>query len=288
MSAPTIGELLFTTAETLNKRGLPSPRLDAEVLLAYLLQKSRTDLYINIDQTVPENRVIEYLQMVQKRLAREPISYITGEQEFMSLAFRVNRDVLIPRPETEIIVEEVTVCKPRSILDIGTGSGAIAVSSAYYLPESRVWAVDISVKALEVARFNACRHGVADRISFFAGNLLEPLRSEEYDGFFDVITANLPYIPTGEMDSLPRDVLGYEPQQALDRGTDGLMYYRELAPGACRLLREGGVMLLEIGWNQAVQLKSFINGLGFTGLEVKKDLAGLDRIVKVVNGKFRR
>lgn len=293
MSPLTIGELLARAAAILRNGGISSPRLDAEVLLAFLLDKSRTGLYNDYNCPVPGSKIDQYLCMVERRLKREPVAYITGEKEFMSLMFKVNRDVLIPRPETELLVEEAIGCKPVRVLDIGTGSGAIAVSLAYCLPESRVWAVDISPKALEIARFNACRHNAADRVSFLAGNLGDPLHPGEFNGFFDLITANLPYIPTSEMDSLPEDVKDYEPRQALDGGPDGLMYYRELAPAAYRLLREDGYLLLETGWNQADELTRFLRDVGFHECCIRKDLAGLDRVLKArkqghVNGSVRR
>lgn len=280
MNPATVREALAAATASLRQGGIENPRLDAEVLLAFVLQTTRTSLYINMESTVPEPDRVRYISLVQRRLTGEPVAYITGHREFMSLAFRVDRNVLIPRPETELLVEEALTIKPLSIIDVGTGSGAIAVSLAYYLPTSLVTAVDIYPDALGIAAANAENHGVADRITFVQGNLLEPLDNPELFGRFDLIAANLPYIPSGEMNNLPVDVRRFEPATALDGGADGLYYYRLLGPGAYRLLKNSGILLLEIGYGQFAELKDFLAVLGYANITVVKDLAGLDRIVK--------
>lgn len=274
-------EALAKATGVLRLQGLETARLDAEVILAFVLQTSRPDLYLKSEDIIPAGAAKEYFSMVNRRLKREPVAYITGEKEFMSLGFKVNRNVLIPRPDTEIMVAEALVIKPLRIIDVGTGSGAVAVSLAYYLPDCEVLAIDISPAALEAARFNAARHGMSDRISFVQGNLLDPLGSTELNSRFDVITANLPYIPSPEMDNLPVDVRGYEPLGALDGGPDGLDCYREMCPRAMELLKKGGVLLFEVGYDQAVIMRSYMNGLGYSNIETIRDLSGLDRIIKV-------
>lgn len=275
-------EALADAANILRLKGLETPRLDAEVILGFLLKVSRTDLYINHDSLLSADLLEEYLSLIKRRANREPVAYITGEREFMSLLFMVNNNVLIPRPETEIIVEEALKSKPLRIIDVGTGSGAIAVSMAYYIPESTVWAVDISPQALETARLNAICHHVNDRVNFIEGNLLDNFMIMDFSGTFDLITANLPYIPSGEMDNLPEDVRNYEPAKALDGGVDGLAYYRQLCPDAFKLLKPGGILLLEAGYDQTQDLKQLLEDLEYIDIKVIKDLAGLNRIVKAI------
>ena len=282
MAAVAIKEALTRAVEDLKLKGIDTARIDAEVLLAFVLKISRTDLYIKSEELINEDRLAQFFSIVSRRGDREPVAYLTGEREFMSLSFVTNKNVLIPRPETEILVEEALAIKPLRIIDVGTGSGAIAVSLAHYLPECRVWAVDISSKALAVARLNANRHGVEERISFYQGDLLAPLSSSEFFGSFDLITANLPYIPTPEIDNLPIDVRGFEPLGALDGGVDGLKYYCELGLKAFELLIDNGVILLEVGYSQASQIRDALENWGFRETTILRDLAGIDRIVKAV------
>lgn len=278
--ALSIREALSKATEILRSRGIETGRLDAEVLLANVLDFTRTDLYIKDELVLEDDKLNEYFSMVRRRSDREPVAYITGEKEFMSLSFKVNNNVLIPRPETEMLVEEALEIKPLRIIDVGTGSGAIAVSLAYYLPQSNVKAIDISAEALEVARENIIRHGVQERVELLQGNLLEPFDSPVYYSSFDLITANLPYIPTPDMPVLPYDVRGYEPEGALDGGTDGLSYYRVMGPMALKVLSSGGMLLLEFGYTQAAPLAALLEGLGFCDIKIIQDLAGLDRIIK--------
>lgn len=278
--ALSIREALSQATGLLHSCGIETARLDAEVMLANVLNTSRIDLYIKDGLVIEDDKLNKYFSMVRRRSDREPVAYITGEKEFMSLSFKVNNNVLIPRPETEILVEEALEIKPLRIIDVGTGSGAISVSLAYYLPESIVKAIDISVTALEVARENAIRHGVDKRVELLQGDLLEPFDSSEFFCSFNLITANLPYIPTPEMPKLPYDVRGYEPEGALDGGVDGLSFYRGMGPAAFKLLTNGGILLLELGYRQAAPLADFLKGLGFSDVKILQDLAGLDRIIK--------
>ncbi len=274
----TFKEAVSKGAEILRSKSIETARLDAEVLLAHVLNISRIDLYLR-DGLIGESELSEYFRVVRRRSDREPVAYLTGEKEFMSLTFKVCNSVLIPRPETEILVEKALEIKPFSVIDVGTGSGAIAVSLAYYLPESCIRAVDTSFKALEVARENAARHGVADRVVFYQGHLLDPFDSQHLSQY-DLITANLPYIPTQEMSELPYDVRGYEPDGALHGGDDGLDLYRELLPAAVKLLKQGGCLLIEFGYLQADALAKMAAFHGFGRIEIIKDLAGLNRVIK--------
>lgn len=280
MNPATIRETLASATVSLREGGIENPRLDAEVLLAWVLQESRTSLYINMDKIIARPDLDRYGTYIERRLTGEPVAYITGEREFMSLAFYVDRDVLIPRPETEVLVEEALAIKPLRIVDVGTGSGAIAVSLAYYLPESSVTAIDLSTNALRIAAANAKSNGVGDRITFLPGDLLAPLDRPEFFGRFDLITANLPYIPSAEVENLPIDVRQFEPSTALDGGADGLHYYRELGPVAYRLLKNKGILLLEIGYDQYPCVRDLLTGLGYANIMVIKDLAGLERVAK--------
>ncbi|MDT3698342.1 MAG: peptide chain release factor N(5)-glutamine methyltransferase [Thermincola sp.] len=280
MNPVTVREALAAATIRLRGGGVAAPRLDAEVLLAFVLDAARTNLYINIDKTISGPDHARYSSCVQRRLTGEPVAYITGEKEFMSLTFCVDSNVLIPRPETEVLVEEALEIKPLRVVDVGTGSGAIAVSLAYYLPESLVTATDLSSAALRIAALNAANNSVSNRINFLHGDLLGPLDHPEFFGTFDLVAANLPYIPSVEMTGLPVDVRDFEPSSALDGGFDGLMYYRSLGPSAYRLLKSKGVLLVEIGYDQSAVMKDFLSGLGYANITVIKDLAGLERIVK--------
>jgi release factor glutamine methyltransferase len=278
----SIRDALTEATKELNHRGIETARLDSEVLLAYLLGLSRTDLYLRIDEKLSPEKVGEFDTVVRRRADFEPVAYITGEKEFMSLLFQVNRNVLIPRPETEVLIQEALAIRPLNIIDVGTGSGAIAVSLVFYLPDSYAVAIDISSEAIKTAHLNAVRHCVDKRISFMQADLLELLRKEGYQGRTDLITANLPYIPANEMDNLPPEVLGHEPAIALNGGPDGLDYYRQMIPDAYNLLKPDGVLLSEIGYNQAELMKDILVKAGFKDIRVINDLAGLNRIMRAV------
>ncbi|HHY36301.1 MAG TPA: peptide chain release factor N(5)-glutamine methyltransferase, partial [Firmicutes bacterium] len=245
-----------------------NPRLDAEVLLRYLLGISRTELYRDLDEDLPALVLSRYRELLARRAAGEPLQYLTGEREFMGLDFRVTPAVLIPRPETEIVVETALELarqelspakdKPLTLVDLGTGSGAIAVSLARFLPGARVYGVDISGAALAVAWENARRHGVADRITLCCGDFLTPLAAVGLFSRVDLLVSNPPYIPRGDLDNLPREVRVFEPRRALDGGEDGLEFYRRLAAGAPAFLRPGGWLVLEVGQGQAAAVRGLL------------------------------
>ncbi|MDD3364495.1 MAG: peptide chain release factor N(5)-glutamine methyltransferase [Syntrophomonas sp.] len=272
-----IRDLLEWTTRYFLDRGMQESRLEAEVLLAYVLEKNRVYLYANYEEPVNQAERETYRGYIKRRSAGEPLAYITGQREFMSLSFRVSSDVLIPRPDTEVLVETaLNLAKAggiKRICDVGTGSGAIAVSLAVYLSEVEVYAVDLSPAALEIARDNARIHGAL--VTLREGDLLEPMVNEEK---MDLITANLPYIPDAEWQQLDTGVKDYEPRMALVAPGDGLDLYRRLLPQAYQLLRPGGFILLEIDPRQSEVAKVMMQS--FSEMEIIPDWAGRDRLLK--------
>lgn len=251
----TILKLLRWTAERFQKEGLSSPRLDAEVLLSSALGTDRVGLYSHFDKPLLPDELARYREMIRRRIRREPVAYITGRREFWSLSFKVNRHVLIPRPETEILVAEaLEKCLSRSfgpgdpkVLEIGTGSGAVAVALAKEVSSAVVTATDVSGEALALAEENAARNGVRERIMFLKGDLFSPV---EKDRRFHLILTNPPYIPREEMADLLPDVRDFEPVLALDGGRGGLDFYRRVLPEVGDFLLPGGWFLAEIGAGQ--------------------------------------
>lgn len=293
MKGNTVREIAGKGAAVLKQAGVDSYRLDAELLLAKALGKGRYFLHMNPDYRPEDRPVEEFLALVGRRAAREPLQYLTGVQEFMGLEFAVNPSVLIPRPDTETLVETVLDWLKRGgafgvpgpgagsdtffALDLGTGSGAIAVSLAFYCPRLKVKAVDISPEALETAKGNAIKHGVADRVEFIMGDLFSPF--EGTGDRFNLIVSNPPYISREEMHKVQREV-GYEPQAALYGGVDGLDFYRRIAEKAYRFLKSNGLLAVEIGYDQAEAVQDILIKSGaYTGVQVVKDLAGRNRTV---------
>jgi len=286
MSPISVREVLARAAGVLRRSGVDSARLDAEVLLAHVMRTSRTGLYMKSEGCLTDSQLNKFTELIDRRLQREPVSYLTGEKEFMSLEFRVTRDVLIPRPETEILVEWVIKKVEKLllsnnntiILDVGTGSGAIAVSLAKYVPLVKVWALDVSEKALALARENAQRMSVGHRIEFLCSDLLTGI-PPGLKGGVDFIVANLPYIPSADIPHLQAEVK-FEPVTALDGGGDGLDLYRRLIPQARDVLKTGGWLGMEMGISQTKALASLLpDSCWGGGVQVLKDYAGLDRFI---------
>lgn len=273
-----VEEILKKGTAVLKAAGITSPRVDAEVLLSFVLNCERLALYREPQREVAVGEAARFEELVARRAAGEPVAYLTGEKEFMGLRFAVTPAVLIPRPETELLVETaVTLLRGAAapvVADVGTGSGAVAVSLAVLLPAVRVFAVDISTAALAVARKNARRHQVSERVVFLKGDLLEPFAGNE--SFFDLIAANLPYVPSKEVARLPRPVRR-EPVLALDGGADGLALYRRLVSQARSLLKPGGYLLFEIGSGQGAAALGLLPPAWEAN--VVQDLAGRDRLV---------
>ena len=319
----TIAEALVRARAYLRARGVAGASLDAEVLLAHCTGLDRAGLYREAGRELGRKEAGFFRELVRRRAAREPVAYLVGHREFMGLDFAVGPGVLIPRPETELLVEEALALlgkmrgaagtsggpgapgpagsghgpparapgdpaaaggrarfpgnRTLRLAEAGTGSGAVAVSLARHLPGAHIHATDISRQALETARQNALRHGVAERITFWAGDLLAPLLEQKISRL-DLVAANLPYVPGDRLADLMPDVRLYEPLTALDGGPDGLALYRRLEPQARRLLAPGGYLLMEIDPSQVPLLAGFLDRREWE-YYVRRDLAGRDRLV---------
>ncbi|MCS7178842.1 MAG: peptide chain release factor N(5)-glutamine methyltransferase [Anaerolineae bacterium] len=253
-------------------------RLEAEVLLAHVTRLSRTALLAHPERLLTAEERVRYTDLLDRRRAGVPLPYLTGRVEFLDLEFTVTPAVLIPRPETEMLVERALEWAPRTAVDVGTGSGCIAVTLAVRLPHARVFATDLSYAALEVARMNAQRYGVADRIHFLQADLATPLR-----GPVDLVVSNPPYVAGEEWGSLPESVREYEPRLALDGGPGGLRVIRRLLRNAARWLRPGGVLLMEIGAGQGADALALARtALPGARARLYPDLAGRDRVLEVI------
>jgi release factor glutamine methyltransferase len=274
----TVRRLLEWTEDFLRKKGVESPRLEAQILLAHALECKKIDLYVRHDEEPPEDKRAAFREMIKKRAEGMPVAYLVGHREFYSLEFAVSPAVLIPRPETEtLVMEALRWLKSREaprVLDVGTGSGAIAVAVARQHKSARVTAVDVSSTALGVAAGNAQRHGVTDRVTFLEGDLFGPVAGQ----FFDLIVSNPPYIAEAEFPSLDVGVRDFEPRSALDGGPDGLAFYRRIAAAVASYLAPGGTVMVEIGATQ----ESSVRELFAARLEpgpTFMDAAGRPRVV---------
>lgn len=279
--AVRILDVINKTTPFFEKQGVESPRLTIELLLAHLLKKKRLELYLEFERELEEGMLEKLREMVRRRAAGEPIQYITGTAFFCGLEFAVDRRVLIPRPETELLVETTlarltTHHSPLTIIDVGTGSGCIAVALAKKLPAAEITAVDASAEALEIATANAKRHGVEKNIRFILGDLLNALPDSLR---VDAIVSNPPYIANGELAKLPKEVRDFEPRQALAAGEDGLDVYRRLVADAKRFLSAAGVVALELGAGQRAVVEQLFIERGFKVAEVVKDLQGHERVI---------
>lgn len=274
----TIDGLLAWGEERLQlSSNAPSPAKDAEWLLRHVLGRDKAWLLTHGDESVEEGKAQEYALLIKRREKNEPMQYIVGETEFFGLPFRVTPEVLIPRPETEHLVEKVVelaagFSAPR-IIDVGTGSGAIAIAIAKQLPQAQVTATELSEGAIAVAQENAARNGVSVR--FLLGDLLAPVSEEKYE----IIASNPPYVPSEEKALLAVEVRDHEPEMALYGGADGLGIYRRLIPAAFLQLTDGGWLLLEMGFGQAERVKDLMEQAGFQEIEIVTDLQGIERIL---------
>jgi len=274
-----IRTILHRTTRDLAAGGSPSPRLDAEVLLMRFLGMDRLQLCMQPERELSQEEAAGFARWVERRHLGEPVAYILGEKEFWSLRFEVSREVLIPRPETECLIEEVLrLYRPPGeglrILDIGTGSGAIGVALARELPAARVVATDISPGAIAVARRNAMAHGVAGRMEFFQGDL-----SAAVSGDFDIICSNPPYIQEDQYDLLPAGIRNFEPPGALIAGPDGVAFHRKIIREGAHRLKAGGRIFLEIGEGQRDRVAAlFREEGGYGDIDCRKDYGGVDRV----------
>jgi len=283
----TIRRLLEWTTPFFTRKGVDSPRLSAELLLAHVLKLPRIRLYTGYENLIPENELATFRDLVKRAAEQEPIAYLTGTAHFFNLEFEVNRDVLIPRPETETLVEHVLQLvrntpgleRPR-VLDLCTGSGCVAAAIAHHLKSSTVLASDNSASAATVARRNIQRLGLDGRVHIEQGDLYEAVEKQVDIQPFDFIVANPPYIRSEEIAKLDRNVRDYEPMAALDGGPDGLVVHRRIIAGAADRLVSGGRIYLEIAFDQGELARQVVGTAeGFEEVSVLKDYGGRDRVV---------
>ncbi len=282
MLSSNILNVLNRTTLSLKNSELASPRLDAEILLFNYLKTDRSGLYMSFERFITAEKLERFSSWIERRQKREPIAYIVGKKEFWSLIFEVNSKVLVPRPETELLVEEVLMfCSGLgdqyiNILEVGTGSGAISVAVATELKEVRIVATDISSEAIKVAGKNAKNNSVADKISFLCGNLFESV-----SGKFDIIISNPPYISEEEFDQLPVEVRNFEPEEALLAGPEGTeFHYNLIREGSC-YLRCGGWLFMEIGAGQKDMIEDILReDQNYDSIGFRTDYAGIERVVR--------
>lgn len=278
----TVLEAIKKSTEFLDKKGIESPRINAELLLASIMKCKRLDLYLKFDQPLDETETIEYREFVRRRSTFEPLQYIIGSVEFFNLSLKVNPDVLIPRPETELLVEsvlnELKIYPVKSILDIGTGSGAIAISLTKNLSGVKITAIDNSEKALNLAEENAVKNGLPGKIEFIRFNI-------EKDDFnklkrFDVVVSNPPYVSMDEYKKLQNEITKFEPPSSVTDFHDGLSFYRIIIEKSVSLLNENGLLFFEIAKDSGDFVKKLLNQNNFSEIKIIKDYSGNDRIIR--------
>lgn len=281
VDAWSVRRILAWMQADFERRGIESARLDADLLVAHALELKRIALYLDLDRPLIEPELTKIRALVERRRAREPIAYILGAREFYGRSFALTRDVLIPRPDTETLVEAALALlrselPPGPVLDLCTGSGAIAVTLAAELPERELVASDLSQAALDVARENALHHGVAARVALRVGDLFAALAQGER---FACITANPPYVARAELASLAPEIRAFEPRLALDAGDDPLRFYRQIAAGVGRHLARGAALLVEVGSGQAGEVARLFAAHGLARVHARRDLSGIERVV---------
>ncbi|MFC1556378.1 peptide chain release factor N(5)-glutamine methyltransferase [candidate division KSB1 bacterium] len=280
----TILELLKASTEHLRSKGFSNPKTSCEILLAHALGMKRLDLYLNFDRKVSQTDRDRFKELYKRRLEHEPLQYITGETEFMSLPFRVDRNVLIPRPETEFVVEQTMRIartkwggEPVSVLDIGAGCGNIAISLAHYLPNARIIAYDISSEAVEVARANAVLNNLADRIEFNVRDIFD-CKPEEHQEL-NIVISNPPYVAENDRSILEKEVIDHEPHIALFAGEDGMKFFSHISGLARSWLVPDGMIVFETGYNIGAQVVEAVTSAGYVNIQLQKDYARNDRLL---------
>lgn len=276
----TVLEAVKLSTDYLQKKGIESPRLNAELLLAHLIDCKRLDLYLLFDRPLKENEVILYRELLKKRGSFVPLQYLVGSVEFYGLEFNIDASVLIPRPETELLVEAVIEENKNAnlkILDVGTGSGIIAIALAKSLEQPELFAIDISETALENAEKNAIKNLVADRIKFLQLDVRSDLAL--LNAPFDLIVSNPPYISIDEFPKLHTELRVFEPAIALTDYADGLSFYRSIAANAAGLLKKNGKIYFEVGKDQSYFVKNIMEENGFINIKIKKDFQEIDRVI---------
>lgn len=277
----TVLEAIKLSTDYLDKKGIESPRTNAELLLAGILNCKRLDLYLSYDRPLDENEKKIYRNYIAKRGNFEPLQYILGTTEFFGLKFIVNSSVLIPRPETEILVETIIADNKSShnlnILDVGTGSGNIPISLMKNFTDSFITSIDISDEALNTARHNAELNSVSDKISFVNQNIFE---NEIYNlSEFDIIVSNPPYVEKDEMKNLQKEILNYEPHNAVTDGGDGYKFYKRIADVSSKLLKTNGGIYFELGMGQSATVFKILHENNFTDIKIIKDYQNIDRVI---------
>ena len=278
----TVLEVIQRSAEFLQQKGVDSPRLQIELMLAHVLKLPRLKLYLNFERTLTEIELTRLREMVKRRAAREPLQHILGSTSFCDLEIKCSRAALIPRPETELLAERAwqflsTINSQAStVLDLGTGTGCIAIALAINAPGARIYAVDISPDALALAKENAACHHLADRIEFAQGDAFDALRPESR---FDLIVSNPPYLVSAEIPALQPEVRDFDPMLALDGGADGLEFHRRIAREAQTFLKRGGKLMLEFADGQAEELKKVLSLENWIVDEIVADYSSRPRIM---------
>ena len=281
----TLAEAIHNASNRLSAAGIANARLDAEVLLAHIIKKDRVWLITHRDEVLDDEQQRAFAEVIRRRTGREPLQHIMGSQEFWGLEFMVTPDVLIPRPETEHIIEAALAIvqdrnSPVRIIDLCTGSGCIAVSLAKELAAARVIATDASEKALAVARENSRRHGVAERIRFLQGDLFRPLEELDLRGQVDILVSNPPYVLAGNLSTLQPEVRDYEPQMALIAGPEGTEIAIRIIRTAPEYLKQNGALIMEMGMGQSEALMRAVAATSaYAGPDILKDLAGINRVI---------
>ena len=285
----TLSEITRLGAEYLAKHGIEEPLLESEYIISSALNMARTEIYLNGDEIVTEETLSKLRRMIMERgTTGKPSSYIIGKKEFYGLEFQVNEDCFIPRPETEILADEIIKSAALSgkkflkILDLGCGSGNITVTLAKFIEKCFVWAVDISYGAVLKTLENALVNQVYPKVAVYRGDLFAPFSASEikYKNFFDVIVSNPPYIPDGDIPSLPKEISLFEPRIALSGGKDGLEFYRRIIPSAKFFLSyDGGMIFFEMGIEQRKKIESMLMEHGYKDILVKNDYNGIERVI---------
>ncbi|MCU7495597.1 MAG: peptide chain release factor N(5)-glutamine methyltransferase [Ignavibacteria bacterium] len=277
----TVLEAIRLTTEFFEKKGIESPRINAELLLAHILKCKRLDLYLSFDKPLQENEILEYREYLKRRAQNEPLQYITGEVEFYGMPFKVNPSALIPRPETEILIEVVINSFDKqlvlSFLDIGTGTGNIPITLARHFLNSEFLTVDINEGALLLAEENAILNKIEGRIRFVKGDIL----SDEFrlEHGFDVIVSNPPYVSLDEYKSLQPEITKFEPMEALTDNADGLTFYRTISRRSSEILKKGGRLFFEVGQGQSDAVAQVMKDCGLKNIGVKKDYLNIERVI---------
>jgi release factor glutamine methyltransferase len=277
-------EILNQAVAELKSAGIDRPRTNAELLLGAVLNKKKADLYLNRDRILAYDEIEKFDGWIKERITHRPVQYIIGTVEFFGMEFKVDERVLIPRPETEtlveVVIEQLANKEKLKIIDLGTGSGAIAIGLVTNLKNSFVYATDVSEDALEIAKENALKNKVENQIEFFCGDLFAPLRNKNLKGQIDCVVSNPPYVSKDEFENLPKEVKDYEPLLALKTDEEGTSLHRKIIENSLDFLNKGGMLVLEVGLGQANKIAGLIRDhQDFENAEIKKDLGGIERIV---------